>query len=46
MLGAYLAHTGMFSQAEVDATMDATLKRTGMVELNRQAIARGFAALK
>jgi 2-oxoisovalerate ferredoxin oxidoreductase beta subunit len=45
MLGAYLAHTGMFSEAEVDATMVHTLKRKGMVELNRQAIARGFAAL-
>jgi 2-oxoisovalerate ferredoxin oxidoreductase beta subunit len=44
MLGAYLAHTGMFSQAEIDATMEATLKRAAMVELNRQAIARGFAA--
>jgi 2-oxoisovalerate ferredoxin oxidoreductase beta subunit len=42
MLGAYLAHTGMFSQAEVDATMEQTLKRAAMLELNRQAIARGF----
>jgi Pyruvate/2-oxoacid:ferredoxin oxidoreductase gamma subunit len=45
MLGAYLAHTGMFSEAEVYATMLHTLKKKGMVELNRQAVARGFATV-
>ncbi len=44
LLGAYLAHTGMFSAAEVEATMDQVLKSHGMLELNRQAVARGFAA--
>jgi 2-oxoisovalerate ferredoxin oxidoreductase beta subunit len=45
MLGAYLAHTGMFAEAEVDATMEHTLKQKGMLELNRQAVARGFEAV-
>jgi 2-oxoisovalerate ferredoxin oxidoreductase beta subunit len=43
MLGAYLAHTGLFSAAEVEATMDATLRKQGLLELNRRAVARGFA---
>jgi 2-oxoisovalerate ferredoxin oxidoreductase beta subunit len=42
MLGAYLARTGLFSRAEVDATMDATLKPGPALELNRRAVARGF----
>ena len=46
MLGAYLAHTGMFTQGEVEATMEATLKKAGMMELNRQAVERGFQAVK
>jgi 2-oxoisovalerate ferredoxin oxidoreductase beta subunit len=46
MLGAYLAHTGMFTQGEVEATMEATLKKTGMMELNRQAVERGFQTVK
>jgi 2-oxoisovalerate ferredoxin oxidoreductase beta subunit len=42
LLGAYLAHTGMFSEAEVGATMDQVLERESMRELNRRAVARGF----
>lgn len=42
MLGAYLAHTGMFSEAEVAATMEETLKHAHMLELNRQAVSRGY----
>jgi 2-oxoisovalerate ferredoxin oxidoreductase beta subunit len=46
LLGAYLAHTGLFTEAEVEATMDQTLKQRGMRELNRQAVARGFQAIR
>jgi 2-oxoisovalerate ferredoxin oxidoreductase beta subunit len=46
LLGAYLAHTGMFTEAEVAATMDAVLKQKGMMELNRQAVAAGFNAAR
>jgi 2-oxoisovalerate ferredoxin oxidoreductase beta subunit len=45
LLGAYLGHTGLFSEAEVEATMEQVLAGRGMMELNRQAVARGFAAI-
>ncbi len=45
MLGAYLGHTGMFTKAEVEATMDQTLKQAAMMELNRQAVERGFGSV-
>jgi 2-oxoisovalerate ferredoxin oxidoreductase beta subunit len=46
LLGAYLAHSGLFNEAEVDATMEHALKKQGMLELNRQAVARGFRAIR
>jgi 2-oxoisovalerate ferredoxin oxidoreductase beta subunit len=45
LLGAYLGHTGMFSQSEVDATMQQTLKRQELLELNRRAVAEGIASV-
>jgi Pyruvate/2-oxoacid:ferredoxin oxidoreductase gamma subunit len=46
MVGAYLSHTGMFSEAEVNATMGHTLKRADMLEVNRQAVEHGFRAVR
>lgn len=46
LLGAYLAHSGLFSEAEVDATMEHALTKQGLLELNRQAVARGFRATR
>jgi 2-oxoisovalerate ferredoxin oxidoreductase beta subunit len=45
MVGAYLSHTGMFSEAEVNATMGHILKRADMLEVNRQAVEHGFRAV-
>jgi Pyruvate/2-oxoacid:ferredoxin oxidoreductase gamma subunit len=46
LLGAYLGRTGMFSQAEVDATMEQTLKRQERLELNRRAVAKGLESVQ
>jgi 2-oxoisovalerate ferredoxin oxidoreductase beta subunit len=42
MLGAYLGHTGMFSEDDVNEALDAVIKRKDMLELDRKAVARGF----
>lgn len=43
MLGAYLGHTGMFKAGDVDDALDAVIKYREMLELDRKAVARGFA---
>jgi 2-oxoisovalerate ferredoxin oxidoreductase beta subunit len=43
MLGAYLGHTGMFRAEDVDDALDAVIKYEEMLELDRRAVARGFA---
>jgi 2-oxoisovalerate ferredoxin oxidoreductase beta subunit len=42
MLGAYLGYTGLFREEDVDAALEAVIKRTDMLELDRKAVARGF----
>ena len=42
MLGAYLAHTGMFEESDVDDALDEVIKYKEMLELDRRAVARGF----
>jgi 2-oxoisovalerate ferredoxin oxidoreductase beta subunit len=43
MLGAYLQWTGLFREEHVDEALEAVIKRKDMLELDRQAVARGFA---
>jgi 2-oxoisovalerate ferredoxin oxidoreductase beta subunit len=43
LLGAYLGHAGMFTADEVVTTLLGTIKKESMVELNRQAVLRGYA---
>ena len=43
MYGAYLGYTGIFSEEDVDEALNAVIKRKDMLELDRRAVARGFA---
>jgi 2-oxoisovalerate ferredoxin oxidoreductase beta subunit len=43
MLGAYLGWTGVFGEQDVGEALKAVIKRKDMLELDRQAVARGFA---
>jgi len=42
MLGAWLGHTGIFSEQDVDDALEAVIKRTDMLEIDRRAVASGF----
>ena len=42
MVGAYLAHTGVMSQAAMDQTLPLALKRKNLVVANQKALAAGF----
>lgn len=46
MLGAYLGQTGMFSADDVNDALDAVIKYKEMLELDRRAVARGFAFIR
>jgi 2-oxoisovalerate ferredoxin oxidoreductase beta subunit len=42
MLGAYLGYTGIFREEDVDEALEAVIKRTELLELDRRAVASGF----
>ncbi len=43
VLGAYLGHTGLFSEEDVNEALEAVIKHKDMLELDRHAVARGYA---